>query len=83
MSAPQDQPLDVRPMSRVLLVLVGAALVVAGVSWVLLNANNVPAFHDAGGLLGVAVFGGFPGLTGIGIGLFLIRLAAARYPGSI
>ena len=70
-------------VSRVLLVVVGAALVLAGAAWILLNVRNVSEFHNAGGALGAAVYAGLPGVTAIGTGLFLWRLAAARYPGSI
>ena len=71
------------PASRGLLVLVGIALVIAGGAWILLNLMNVSEFHNAGGGLGALVFGLLPGLTAIGTGLFLLRLAAARYPGSL
>jgi hypothetical protein len=71
------------PVSRVLLVVVGAALVIAGVVWVLLTARNLHEFEQAGGALGAAIFAGLPGATAGGAGLFLVRLAAARYPGSI
>ncbi len=71
------------PVSRVLLVLVGAALVLAGAAWVLLIVRNLTEFHQAGGALGAAVFAGLPAASAMGTGLFLMRLAAARYPGSI
>ncbi len=70
-------------VSRVLLVVVGVALVLAGAAWVLLTVRNLPEFHQAGGALGAAVFAGLPAASAAGTGLFLIRLAAARYPGSI
>ena len=70
-------------VSRVLLVVVGAALVLAGIAWILLTAMNLYEFHQAGGALGAAAFAGLPGATAVGTGLFLFRLAAARYPGSI
>ena len=71
------------PVSRALLVVVGVALVLAGVAWILLTANNLHEFREAGGMLGAVGFAGLPGATAVGIGLFLVRLAAARYPGSI
>ncbi len=71
------------PASRVVLVVVGAALVLAGAAWVLLTVRNLSEFHQAGGALGAVVFAGLPAASAAGTGLFLIRLAAARYPGSV
>jgi len=71
------------PVSRIFLIVVGVALALAGVAWVLLTVNNLHEFREAGGALGAAIFAGLPGATAVGIGLFLVRLAAARYPGSI
>ncbi len=71
------------PISRVLLVAVGVALVFAGAAWILLAIRNLPEFDQAGGILGATIFGGLPGASAVGTGLFLVRLAAARYPGSI
>ena len=73
----------VHPISRVLLVVVGVALVLVGAGWVLLIERNLIEFEQAGGVLGAIVFAGLPGASAMGIGLFLFRLAAARYPGSI
>ena len=70
-------------VSKVLLVIVGAALVVVGIGWILLMIRNVPEFHNAGGAFGAAFYAAVPGASAIGTGLFLWRLAAARYPGSI
>lgn len=70
------------PISRVLLVVVGAALVLVGVGWVLLIARNLIEFDQAGGVLGAIMFAALPGASAVGTGLFLFRLAAARYPGS-
>lgn len=70
-------------VSRVLLVVVGAALVLVGVGWVLLIARNLIEFDQAGGVLGAIMFAALPGASAAGTGLFLFRLAAARYPGSI
>jgi hypothetical protein len=69
--------------SRVLLVIVGAALVLSGAAWIVLVVKNATEFHNAGGALGVVVYAGLPGVTAVGTGLFLWRLAASRYPGSI
>ncbi len=71
------------PVSRVLLVVVGAALVLTGAAWVALTVRNLHEFQQAGGALGAAIFAGLPGASAVGTGLFLFRLAAARYPGSI
>ena len=71
------------PISRVLLVIVGVALATAGAAWILLIARNLLEFDQAGGILGATIFGGLPGASAVGTGLFLVRLAAARYPGSI
>lgn len=71
------------PISRALLVIVGTALVLAGAAWILLIERNLIEFEQAGGLLGAIVFAGLPGASAMGIGLFLFRLAAVRYPGSI
>ncbi len=71
------------PVSRMALVVVGAALVLTGAAWISLIARNLIEFNQAGGLLGAIIFAGLPGATGIGTGLFFFRLAAARYPGSI
>ncbi len=68
---------------RVLLVLVGAALVFGGIAWILLIARNVHEFRQAGGTPGAGLFAGLPGAAAVGTGLFFFRLAAARYPGSI
>jgi hypothetical protein len=76
-------PKGLHSVSRVLLVVVGVALVIAGAAWIALSVKNVAEFHNAGGALGAGVFGAIPGLSAIGTGLFLMRLAAARYPGSI
>jgi len=70
-------------VSRVLLVIVGAALILSGVAWILLVVRNVTEFHNAGGALGAGFYAAVPGVSCIGTGLFLWRLAAARYPGSI
>ena len=77
---------DLQPaswISRVLLALSGMVLVLAGGAWIALNLANISEFQNAGGALGAVTLGGLPGLTGIGTGLFLIRLAAARFPGSL
>ena len=66
-----------------MLVIVGAALVLSGAAWMLLVIKSVAEFHNAGGALGVLVYAGLPGVTAVGTGLFLWRLAASRYPGSI
>lgn len=70
-------------VSRFLLVVVGVALVAAGVVWMLLAMRNLPEFQQAGGIVGAVIFGGLPGVSAAGTGLFLIRLAAARFPGSV
>lgn len=72
-----------RIASRVLLVIVGAALLLSGAAWIVLVVRNVAEFEDAGGRLGAAVYAALPGVTAAGTGLFLWRLAASRYPGSI
>ena len=71
------------PISRALLVVVGAALVLAGAAWILLIGQNLLEFDQAGGVFGAVVFAGLPGASAMGIGYFLFRLAAVRYPGSI
>ena len=70
-------------LSRALLVVVGAVLVLVGAAWVLLIVKNLHEFQEAGGPLGAAIFAGLPGVSAAGIGLFFFRLAASRYPGSI